>query len=315
MPAETERHFRAMGSDAHVVVVGGAGHLLDDAVRRIHQLEHRWSRFIDTSDICELNRRAGEDVIVSSETALLVERAVEAWRLTGGGFDPTVLGAMLRAGYDVSFDEIPTYRTRATSALVTGCTDIRVDGCVVRLPFATGFDPGGIGKGLAADIVVGELLAAGASGACVNLGGDLRVAGWNPRGDTWTVAIERPSNDEPVALVGLGAGAIATSTTLRRHWNVDGHARHHLIDPSTGEPSDSDLVLVTVIAAEAWIAEVMAKAVLLRGSDRAFDIVDDGHVHALTIDVTGFVRSTPGFGAFAGHTPLPTTLVTAGGRS
>lgn len=180
---------------------------------------------------------------------------------------------------------------------------------------APGFDPGGIGKGLAADIVIGEALAAGASGVCVNLGGDLRVAGYNPRGETWTVAIEHPLMDEPVALVGLSAGAVATSTTLRRRWNVDGHARHHLIDASTGEPSKSDLELVTVIAAEAWVAEVMAKAVLLRGSDRAFDIVDDKQVYALSIDTVGFVRSTPGFGVFAGSTPLPTDLVTAGGRS
>jgi FAD:protein FMN transferase len=97
-----ERRFRAMGSDAHLIVVGGAEQLLDDACRRIDDLEQRWSRFIETSEICELNRRAGADVEVSAETALLVARAVEAWRLTGGGFDPTVLGAVLRAGYDVS---------------------------------------------------------------------------------------------------------------------------------------------------------------------------------------------------------------------
>jgi FAD:protein FMN transferase len=315
MPAETERNFRAMGSDAHVVVVGGDDDLLDDAQRRVDELEQRWSRFVATSEISELNRRAGQDVVVSVETALLVERAVEAWRLTGGGFDPTVLGAVLRAGYDVSFDGISTDRARTTSALVTGCTDIRVDGCVVRLPSGTGFDPGGIGKGLAADIVIDELLAAGASGACVNLGGDLRVAGCNPSGDAWTVAIEHPSNDEPVALIGLRGGAIATSTTLRRRWNVDGHTRHHLIDPSTGEPSQSDLELVTVIAAEAWVAEVMAKAVLLRGSDRAFDIVDDKLVQAVTIDTGGVVRTTPGFVAFAGSTTLPTALVAAGGRA
>jgi thiamine biosynthesis lipoprotein len=308
MPADTERYFRAMGSDAHVVVVGGDDHLLDDAVRRVHQLEQLWSRFIDTSEICEMNRRAGEDVVVSIETALLVERAVEAWRLTGGGFDPTVLGAMLRAGYDVNFDEISAYGACTSTALVTGCTDVRIDGRVVRLLSGTGFDPGGIGKGLAADIVIGEMLAAGASGACVNLGGDLRVAGCSPRGDAWTIAIEHPWIGEPIGRVGLRGGAVATSTTLRRRWSIDGQPRHHLIDPATGEPSASDLELTTVIAAEAWIAEVMAKAVLLRGSVRAFDIVDDACVQALTIDDAGVIRTTPGFALFAGDTPLPIRL-------
>jgi FAD:protein FMN transferase len=308
-PAATdERRFRAMGSDAHLVVVGGADHLLDDAQRRVEELEQRWSRFIDSSEICELNRRAGDDVVVSAETALLVERAIEAWRLTGGGFDPTVLGAVLRAGYDVSFDEMAEDKPATSSSLIVGCTDIHVEGRMVRLPTGTGFDPGGIGKGLAADIVIGELLAAGVAGACVNLGGDLRVAGTNPSGGTWTIAIEHPSIDEPIALLGLHSGAVATSTTLRRRWSVDGQTRHHLIDPVTGEPSQSDLELTTVIAAEAWMAEVLAKAVLLRGSARAFDIIDDHHVQALTIDTAGAIRTTSGFQRFVGNTTLPTEL-------
>ena len=308
MTTVDERHFRAMGSDAHLIVVGGADHLMDDAVGRIAGLEQRWSRFIETSEICELNRHAGEELVVSVDTALLVERAIEAWRLTGGGFDPTVLGAVLRAGYDVSFDDMPAEKSTTDNMLLVGCTDIEISGCTVRLPHGTGFDPGGIGKGLAADIVIGELLAAGAAGACVNLGGDLRVAGNSPQGDSWTIAIEHPAIAEPLALVGLHAGAIATSTTLRRRWSVDGQTRHHLIDPATGEPSESDLELTTVIAGEAWIAEVLAKAVLLRGSTRAFDIVDDRSVQALTIDTAGVIRTTAGFQQFAGETPLPTAL-------
>ena len=308
MTAVAERRFRSMGSDAHLVIVGGADQLLDDAQRSIERLERLWSRFIETSEICELNRRAGDEVVVSVETALLVERAIEAWRLTGGGFDPTVLGAVLRAGYDVSFEAMPDNKGPSASDLLTGCTDIEINGCSIRLPAGSGFDPGGIGKGLAADLVIGEVLAAGASGACVNLGGDLRVAGENPQGGAWTIAIEHPSSADPIALVGLSAGAVATSTTLRRRWNVDGQQRHHLIDPTTGEPSTSDLELSTVIAGEAWIAEVLAKAVLLRGSQKAFDIIDGSGVQALTIDATGVIRITPGFQQFTGAAALPADL-------
>ena len=65
---------------------------------------------------------------VSADAVLLVERAVEAWRLTGGSFDPTVLGAMLRAGYDRSFDEMKDAVdvTPGHSDLLVGCTDIVV---------------------------------------------------------------------------------------------------------------------------------------------------------------------------------------------
>src|SRR5512142_1269671 len=86
--------FRAMGSDAHVVVVGGRTGLVDDVRRRIVDLEQRWSRFLPASEVSVLNACAGEAVEVSPETRLLVERAIEAWRLTGGAFDPTVLGSL-----------------------------------------------------------------------------------------------------------------------------------------------------------------------------------------------------------------------------
>lgn len=306
-----ERRFRAMGSDIHLIVVGDAA-LLDVAVARIEQLESRWSRFRPDSEVSMLNRRAGHLVPVSADTVLLVERAIEAWRLTGGSFDPTVLGAVLRAGYDRSFDELAAaggQTAPGASDLFIGCTDITVVPDAVQLPMGTGFDPGGIGKGLTADLVATELIGAGAIGACVNMGGDLRVIGRShEEGGGWTVALDHPWLAEPMALVGLGGGAVATSTTLRRTWTVAGERRHHLIDPMTGEPSATDLDLVAVIAGEAWRAEVMAKAVLLRGAARAFDIVDPAECNALTVDHDGVVQFTEGLPAFAGGAVLPTRV-------
>lgn len=231
---------------------------------------------------------------VSADAVLLVERAVEAWRLTGGSFDPTVLGAMLRAGYDRSFDEMKDAVdvTPGHSDLLVGCTDIVVVPDAVQLPSGTGFDPGGIGKGLTADLVATELARAGATGVCINMGGDLRLLGQGPEGAAWTVALEHPWLTAPMALVGLNHDAVATSTTLRRMWRADGEWRHHLIDPMTGEPSDSDLDLVSIIAGETWQAEVLAKAALLRGAERALDIMPSD-VDLLTSPASGAAARAP----------------------
>jgi thiamine biosynthesis lipoprotein len=289
-----------MGSDAHVIVEGGCEQLADEARRRLFDLEQRWSRFLPHSEVNLLNDHAGQSVYVSAETVLLVERAIEAWRITGGAFDATVLGDLIRAGYDRTFDELgATTEPRTASELVIGCTDIAIDGNEVRLPAGTGFDSGGIGKGLAADVVAVEVMAAGADGVCINLGGDLRVLGTSADGG-WTVAVEHPSFAEPIAHIGLEHGAIATSTTLKRRWIVGDEPRHHLIDPHTGMPSTTDLTLATVIAGEAWIAEVMAKAVLLRGSEFAFDLLDAEHAAALVVDEQGSIAMSTGFAAFTG---------------
>jgi thiamine biosynthesis lipoprotein len=301
-PVATDR-FRAMGSACHVIVVGGPAAALASARDRIRDLDERWSRFRSTSEVTRLTEQAGTAVKVSAETRLLVERAIEAWRASGGAFDPTLLGAVLRAGYTRSLDLGPI-TARGTSTLLTGCTDIVVDGEEVCLPPGTGFDPGGVGKGLCADLVVDELLAAGAEGACVNMGGDLRVAGTAPDGRAWTVAVEHPWRRPPLALLGLDAGAVATSTTLRRAWSVDGQALHHLIDPATDQPSTSDLTLATVVTGEAWMAEVLAKTVLLRGRNRAFDVLD-GNCEAIVVDHAGRISASPGIAAFLGGLPLP----------
>jgi thiamine biosynthesis lipoprotein len=307
-----ERRFRAMGTDGHVIVVGGPEHLAADAVARIDDLERRWSRFIPTSEVSRLNERAGSLVVVSADTRLLVERAVEGWRMTGGGFDPLLLPSLLDAGYRFDFTELTPsgHQITVTSAAprpFLACTDIEVGDQWLRLPEGAGFDPGGIGKGLAADLVVDELLAAGAEGACVNLGGDLRVAGPAPAGP-WTVALEHTWCAQPFVLLGLGSGAVATSTTLRRRWTTtDGTEQHHLIDPATGRPSTSDLTQATVLAGQAWVAEIMAKAVLLRGSGRAFDILPAG-VEALTVDDRGAVAVTAHITDYTGGTRVPEVL-------
>ncbi len=296
--------FRAMGSDCHVIVVDGPPGAASGARDRIGDLESRWSRFRADSEISRLNAQAGTPLAVSAETRLLVAQAIEAWRLSGGAFDPTLLGAVLRAGYVHSLDGGPV-TTRGTSTLLAGCTDIVVDGDDVCLPVGTGFDPGGIGKGLAADIVVAEL--AEAEGACVNVGGDLRVAGAAPDGRSWTVAVEHPWQRAPLALLGLHAGAVATSTTLKRRWEVDGHVLHHLIDAGTGEPSTTDLTLASVVTGEAWSAEVLAKTVLLRGAERAFDVLD-ANAEAIVVDRLGRISATAGIDAFLSGTVLPTKI-------
>src|SRR4029078_3098962 len=124
---------------------------------RIDQLERRWSRFVPGSEISRLNIHAGRRLVMSDDTVLLVRRAIEAWRLTGGAFDPSVLGDVVRAGYDRSFEQLRGSAApgRAAAATAAGVhlgpltsEQIEIDGCWVRLPTGTGFDPGVIGKGL-----------------------------------------------------------------------------------------------------------------------------------------------------------------------
>ena len=294
---EQLRRFRALGSECLVRVVvadddpsGPA--LLDGAVALLDDIESRWSRFRPESELSALNAHAGSPVFTSADTATVVAMAIEAWRVTGGLFDPTVHDALVASGYDRTFDDIGEADPSPTSApdhpaTVPGPADIEVDeriGLVV-LPPGCHLDLGGIGKGRAADLVIDQLIASGAAGACVDLGGDVRVAGLTVGGgDDWVIAVDNPFEPgRDLALLRLAGGAVTTSSSMKRRWSTGSGAAHHLIDPGTGRPAESGLAAVTVVAGAAAWGEVHAKAALIAGVQRGRTLIEDAGMCALLV--------------------------------
>ncbi len=287
-----------MGCDTHLLVVGGTEALADAAVGRIEDLEARWSRFRPDSELSLLNGMPNQAIEVSPETYDLITRAVHAWRITGGAFDPTVLPSLVASGYDRSFELIDT-SSHAAPAVPTpapGCAGIVTDPSTrsVLLPSGVTIDPGGIGKGLAADIVVAELLEAGAAGAMVSLGGDVRVAGRPPSGTVWSIGVDDPFDPAAeLTRVHLSGGAVATSSRLRRRWTRGGETVHHLIDPRSGASFGGDVATVTTVASEGWWAEAMTKVVFASGLGGLVN------AEAIVVAGDGQVRRSPGFGQVA----------------
>jgi thiamine biosynthesis lipoprotein len=184
----------------------------------------------------------------------VVELALAAREETGGRFDPTVHDAVVAAGYDRSFDLLPPDVAAEEHTQPCG-GGVRVG---ERIELDPGFrlDLGGIGKGYAAERAA-ELLAL--AGPClVNAGGDVSV-----RGGAW------PIGCSPGLTLELGGGGLATSGVDRRRWRSGGRDAHHIVDPATGAPAETDLLRVTVVAADAVAAEVWAKALLLVGAEAA----------------------------------------------
>lgn len=247
------RSFPAMGTQVELLLdaePSAEGELaFARAEREFERLEALLSRFRPDSELSALNRYgildAGPDLVAVTQLAL------EARRHTDGRFDPTVHDALVAAGYDRTFDEVAADGTGLAPRPCGG--DVRIDGRRIELEPGFHLDLGGIAKGYAVDRAAAALAEAGP--CLVNAGGDL--AG---RGRLWPVGVE--TGDGQLTL-GLEDGAIATSGRDRRRWRRDGKEAHHLIDPATGTPAESDLLRVTVFAPSAVEAEVLAKAIFL----------------------------------------------------
>lgn len=256
------RQFSTMGTVANVLVVGGAENMLDDLERTANHLESLWSRFIEDSDISRLNNAEGATVVVNPLSAKLVAEMLAARTLTDGEYDPTVLPKLIAEGYAAS----RVNAQNITSLPASARWPIDPSGTVitensVTLPLGVTLDPGGIGKGLAADIMSSMAIERGALGVLVEMGGDVRIAGTPPDGSHWRLGIEDPFVEErSIARVNLLDGAVATSSTLKRVWHKEGKSANHLINVHTGESMTTNVVTVSVIAVSASIAEVITKA-------------------------------------------------------
>jgi thiamine biosynthesis lipoprotein len=309
VPEWTDRTFRVMGTRARVIVPAAAAPRLDAAVDRARDHEARWSRFEPASELSLLNAATGP-AVVPADTFALVARAVDAWARTDGRFDPTGLAAVRAAGYDADFATVAAREPAAAVAPapgpLPGCGGIVLDPIVssIRLPAGVALDLGGIGKGWTADAIVTDLLASGAAGACVDLGGDVRVGGTGPYDGAWDVGFTDADLGDRFGRVRLGDGGVATSTTRRRRWQVGDETRHHLIDPRTGEPSRSGVASTTVVAAETWWAEVLAKAALIAGVDDGLALLERERVDGVLVTDAGTVHPTAGFAAWCTTAPV-----------
>ena len=313
------RRFRAMGTDVHLVVHGGPPHLVEWAEAEIARLEGHWSRFLPDSDVTRLNANSGgEPVRVAPETIDVVARACRLWHTTDARFDPTVLRALEHHGYDATF-EIVRAREPEWQRVVSeppGCSPMRFQvarrdddldshpapGCAgividrahstITLPTGCVIDLGGIGKGYAGDLVVRGLLARGASGACIGVGGDVRALGAGPDNGAWPIEVENPfAAGQTLFTIPLRDSAIVTSTRLIRRWRHRGRWRHHIIDPATGRPADTGLAAVIVADRVAWRAEGLAKAALVAGEARGRALLDRHEVTGWFVDDVGRVAA------------------------
>jgi FAD:protein FMN transferase len=294
----TELRLHVMASAAHVILVDPAPGAEAYARGRLQQLERRWSRFIPRSELSRLNAAPEAFLAVSPDTIALLTAMKAAGRATAGRYDPCMLHDIVAAGYDTSIDG-SGHTSRAAGALAPrgSIADVAVDAqaSLASVPAGVGLDAGGIGKGLAADLVVTELLERGSAGALVSVGGDLAAAGTPPTTAGWRVRAEHAPGAAPeVVTLTMDSGGVATSSTRTRTWVSGGRRRHHVLDPATRAASGTDLAAVTVIARAGWEAEAQATAALLCGAARVLDYLENHGLDGIATTCEDAVLMTAG---------------------
>lgn len=294
--------FHCMTTDIELFLEADKAQPVQDALRQVEhffqEVEARFSRFRPDSELVRLNSAAGKEVRVSADLAELVQLALAAAKASDGVFDPTIIDALEAAGYDRSIDLI--WANGAHSPLQIAAQpdrwrQVAVDTttCLVKLPAGVRLDLGGIAKGWAADRAAAMLQQIGPG--MVNAGGDLCAWGDQPgieKGNGWLVALDHPAQPSvDVAWLRVHDGAVATSSITRRRWA----GGHHLIDPRTALPANTDLLSVTAMAPTVAQAEVAAKVVLILGRETGLTwLAEQANAEAVLVGAKGDLFGTPG---------------------
>ncbi len=273
-----------MGCTAHVLFGDAPPGLGDWALAELERLEQCWSRFRDDSELARVQRAAGEWTPVSNDMLLALTCATDLHRASGGRFDPTIRTALEHAGYDRTFEAVPAHDdTTFTAVPADGFSNVELDvhESRVRLPAGMRIDLGGVGKGLAADLIARGAVDRGARTVLVSIGGDMHARGERPPEGAWNVPVEHPFDESQVAFdYRLTEGSLVTSTTRIRRWSRNNVRYHHIIDPARGDSTRTDVGAVVAAARDAWWAEGIAKSVIVAGSEAGVQLARDTGVRA-----------------------------------
>lgn len=281
------------------------------------------SRFREDSELMRVQSRMPQGVGISPLFRLLLERALDAARLTGGDVDPT-LGAELAAlGHgpewqrpgltSIPVSPQPAPPRQSSVPRAPGWSRLDLDASTLTLPPGLRLDLGATAKAVAADLAAAAVHRALGCGVLVGLGGDLASAGPGPQEDggpgQWQVMVQDLPAD-PCQQVSLAPGfALATSSTQKRRWKHQGTEVHHILDPRFGLPAEPVWRSVTVAAPTCLKANACSTAAVVRGF-AAVDWFRSEGIAARLVDSRGRVITTGEWPAESGSPALA-----AGGSS
>lgn len=245
--------------------------VIDDCKAEITRLENLLSATKEGSDVYNINNSHGEQVLVSDETAGLIKRACELSESCDGAFDISVYPLVTLWGFDTKDYTVPSDEEIEKTLASVSYKDITVSDNSVTLKDGMSIDLGAIAKGYIGECVREVLSDSGISRAVVNLGGTVILYNSSDDDENFTVGVEHPDTAEVFATISTKEHFTVTSGAYQRYFELDGVRYHHIIDTTSGKPSDSDISSVTVIGSDGVANDALTTAFYVMGVDETLE--------------------------------------------
>lgn len=241
-----------------------------DAVAEIQRLDNLLSIGKEDSEISKLNKSGS--AALSDDTAVMVTKALDLYKSTGGAFDITVLPLMELWGFTTQEYYVPTEDEIQSTLQRVGADKLTWDESTKTLTLGNKqeIDLGGIAKGFTSSRIMEIFKQDGVTCGMVSLGGNVHLLGTKQDGSAWRVGIQDPDNtDDMLGVLQANDCAVITSGAYERNFEKDGVTYHHIIDPATGKPSNSGLTSVTIVSKDGTLADGLSTSLFVMGKDKA----------------------------------------------
>ena len=273
----------------------------DDLMPQIWEMcetyENLLSKTVSGSDVDRINTAGGEPVKVSEETYAILTQALAVSELTGGAFCVTIAPVTALWDFTDGTCRMPSEEELARTLPLVDDSRLQLLGdCTVRLDPGMMIDLGGIAKGYIADEIAG-MVRERASGGILSFGGNVYTVGQKPDGSLFGVGIRDPLGGagDACADIRVDDTSVVTSGIYERYFTKDGVIYHHILDPVTGISAQSDLSAVTIVHDSSMLADALATACVVLGSEKALALMNDLQVPAFFVTREGAYLYTDGF--------------------
>lgn len=267
----------------------------EDAVNEIstklQEFENTFSMHQENSDISRLNAAAGGDAInLSEDVYRLLERGKKLSLLSEGAFDLTV--APLTQIWQITADNprIPSTNEITMALEMVDANDLILEEGAAKLNYkGQAIDLGGIAKGAACDIVREVAEKYDIDCGYVSIGGNLVVLQQKPLGRDFYFGVRDPAGtaSDAVCAITLYGKTMATTGAYERYFEKDGKIYHHVIDPQTGWPAESDLLSVSVISEDGTLADYLSTTLFVLGKDTVLNCLGRSDFQVIAVGKDG----------------------------
>ena len=250
---------------------------LKEAEARINELENELSSTLETSDVWKVNHSDGKEILVSDDTAFLIEKALEMGRITNGDLDISIYPVLKEWGFTTEEYHVPKKNKLNDLLKNVDYSKIRLKDKNVSIPEDAEIDLGALAKGYTGDEIMNIFKTHDIESAIISLGGNVQALGSKPDGSDWKVAVRDPFNPvTDMCIVEIHDKAVITSGNYERFFTDDDGTKYwHIIDPSDGYPAANGFVSVTVIGENGLICDNLSTALFVAGTKGYIGIIKE----------------------------------------